>query len=311
MKEIIRSLAQEVGFQLCGFSSASLGTKDKQNINRWVEDKLFGQMAWFPKNHHIRENFYDLGFVPKSVISLGILYNPKEYNEIFAKFGFHFSRYAVGLDYHEVIRKKINPILNYLKINYPENHFRAATDTLPIAEKALAKNSGIGWQGKNTNLINEYYGSYFFLGEILTDLPILPDKATVDRCGKCTKCIDACPTNALLDPYKIDAGLCISHATIEDRNPYVSVPLNGWIYGCDICQEVCPWNVKAEKKGRFSEISEFAVLEQFKKLDEELFLKLDEESFGKYFRDSAVKRISYKQFRRNVEEYIQTKSNQQ
>ena len=261
-------------------------------------------MQWFPDRNPIRLDFENLGFRPQSVISLGLLYNQENYKDVYDKFGFHISRYAMGEDYHSVIRHKLNPVLAALKNKFPEFRFRAATDTLPLAEKVLARQSGIGWQGKNTNIINSRIGSFFFLSEILTDMPIEPDQAAKDRCGKCQKCMDACPTGALFEPYKIDAGKCISHATIEDRCEFMHLDTHGWIYGCDICQSVCPWNEKAEKMRRFTGETRFFISDFFLQHTEDEIIHLDETLFAGSFEKSAIKRISHDQFKRNIRNYL-------
>ena len=307
-KEWLRNLALESGFSIAGFSRAEISIVESENILQWENRQLYGSMDWFPERNAIRLHFENLGFKPVSVISLAVLYNPRDYAEIFSRFSFKFSRYAVGRDYHNVIKQMLAPILSELRKKFPENHFRAASDSLPIAEKVLALNSGIGWRGKNTNIINSKFGSYFFLAEILTDLEIAADIPEKNRCGSCTACIDICPTQALTEAYQIDAGKCISHATIEERSDKLSIDTHGWIYGCDLCQSVCPWNIKAERNGRYSMVSEFQVSEHFVTKTEEEILSLDEKSFHEFFKESAVMRISHKQYNRNVKAFYQRKT---
>lgn len=293
----LREIAKASGFQLLGIAPAKIPELDKERILEWVREGRHGGMEWYPKNMSLRLDLEGLGFRPESVLVLAALYSdPEEYEAL--ELPFHFSRYAMGEDYHSVLRKKAKELMQFLQRTFPNQKFRQGVDSLPVPEKVLAREAGLGWIGKNTNLIHEEIGSFFFLSVIFTDLPLeaasLPAK---DRCGTCTACIDACPTNAL-EPYHIDARKCISYKTIEDRSPSVE-GLHGWIYGCDICQEVCPWNrVKARKKGYETEIEEFKIRNFFK---EEALSSLSEESFQKNFRDSAVNRISYEQFRRNLD----------
>ncbi|MDX1957240.1 MAG: tRNA epoxyqueuosine(34) reductase QueG [Leptospiraceae bacterium] len=308
----LESIIFELGFSLFGITKAMIPDQDKSNIEEWISRGLHGEMSWFPKQNSIRLNFENLGFVPKSVIVLGVVYISSEYELIKKKFPFRFTRYAVGEDYHKVIRKKVKPVLNYLKSSFPNHHFRQGVDSLPISEKVLAREAGLGWIGKHTNLINSEIGSYFFLSCILTDLVLEYNSIVADRCGTCTTCLDACPTNALFEPYKIDATKCISYLTIENKKKVFdkdeSEKLNQWIYGCDICQEVCPWNkVKQERKGIFSHWKEFSPLSIFEK-DPNDFLNMEEEEFSEWTKKSAVDRISFEQWKRNIDTLTHQKS---
>ncbi len=293
----LKDIASKNGFQLIGFTSASVPEKDKENIRLWVEEGRHGGMEWYPKNMPLRLELEGLGFRPESVLVLGALYSDPEYESL--DLPFRFSRYAMGEDYHRVLKRKAASVISHLKLLYPNQHFRQGVDSLPVPEKVLAREAGLGWVGKNTNLIHEEFGSFFFLSVIFTDLPLqIGNIAAKDRCGTCTACIDACPTGAL-EPYRIDARKCISYKTIEDRSETVS-GLFGWAYGCDICQEICPWNhVKARKKGWKTEIEEFRIRDIFKEPGKLQELKQSE--FKKQFADSAMSRISYSQFQRNLE----------
>ncbi|TGK06289.1 tRNA epoxyqueuosine(34) reductase QueG [Leptospira fletcheri] len=294
----LESLSRKNGFQLCGAAKAKVPDSDRENILEWVNSDLHGGMDWYPRNMQLRLEFSGLGFRPESVLVFASLYSDSEYEAIFGESPFRFSRYAVGEDYHTVLRRKAKEILDFLKRTFPNHSFRQGVDSLPVPEKVLAREAGLGWIGKNTNLINEEIGSFFFLTVVLTDVPLriasLPAK---DRCGTCDACLRACPTGAL-EAYKIDARKCISYKTIEDRSPSVQ-GLHGWVYGCDICQEVCPWNrVKAKKKGLETELPELKVRDFFRNKIESLET-ISEQEFDSLFRDSSVNRISYSQFRRN------------
>lgn len=298
----IQSKALDCGFSLFGVADAVVPELDKKNILSWVEQGLAGKMDWYARNQDLRLTLNNLGFTPRSVIVLGALYQDRDYEEVFADKEFKISRYATGKDYHLVLKKRSEPLLKYLRENFPENKFRQGVDSLPVAEKVFAREAGIGWQGKNTNIINENLGSYFFLSVILTDLQLLADKPVTDRCGTCRACLDACPTGALFEPYKIDAGKCISYHTIEDRSETFSDSVaNGkWVYGCDICQEVCPWNrVKAKKREVFSINEEFKLREEFRTFTKQDFLEMTEEEFQKFVKDSAMDRITFSMWKRN------------
>jgi epoxyqueuosine reductase len=224
------------------------------------------------------------------------------------KFPVKISRYSVGKDYHTVLKEKGTILIKYLKENYPDHHFRQGVDSLPVPEKILSRQAGIGWIGKNTNLINENLGSYFFLAVILTDLNLKEDSPAKDRCGTCRACLDACPTGALFDEYKIDAGKCISYFTIETKKEDLTQEkenFKSWVYGCDICQEVCPWNsVKARKNKVYTKEKDFTVKDFFKRLEPESILNLSENEFNKLKDESAMERISYSNYKRNINKYF-------
>lgn len=295
----LESIAHKNGFQLFGAAKAIVPDVDKRNILEWVQDGRHGKMDWFPRNMKLRLELEGLGFQAETVFVLGALYSDPDYEEITSKLPFRFSRYATGTDYHTVLKKSARDVMDILRNRFPNNVFRQGVDSLPVPEKILAREAGLGWIGKNTNLLNEQIGSYFFLTVIFTDLPLrIASLSAKDRCGTCDECIRACPTGALA-PYQIDARKCISYKTIEDRSPTVE-GLHGWVYGCDICQEVCPWNrVKAKRRGAATEIEEFRVRDFFRSPGP-IILALTEEEFQRQFSDAAVNRISYAQFRRNL-----------
>ncbi|MCB1193243.1 MAG: tRNA epoxyqueuosine(34) reductase QueG [Leptospiraceae bacterium] len=308
----IKEKAIESGFDLVGISKAWIPAIDKENIEYWVKNKLYGKMDWFPKNQNLRLYFENIGFSSVSAIVVASFYLDKEYYDVFKRFSFRLSRYAVGKDYHKILRQKAKGLLSYLKTTFPNQKFRQSVDTLPISEKVLAREAGIGWMGKNTNIIHPKKGSYFFLSVVLTDLPLEYDDPMKDRCGSCRACMDACPTRALYEPYKIDAGRCISHHTIEDKSLEFSqdakLALSSWIYGCDICQEVCPFNKVASKnQNNLTKRKEFHVKDYFHNTLETDFLSLNQKEFEEFVRDSAMNRISYLQFKRNVDAYYHWK----
>ncbi|EKT86902.1 tRNA epoxyqueuosine(34) reductase QueG [Leptospira santarosai] len=301
-KEIIsefKTLIESSGFDLYGICDAKIPQEDKENILTWVREGKHGKMVWYPKNMDLRLNFKNLGFDPLSAIVLGTVYNDPEYDEVRKSMSFRFSRYAIGEDYHRVLRRLAKSLIQELKKKYPNHRFRQGVDSLPVPEKVLARLAGLGWKAKNTNLIHPDFGSFFFITVILTDLPIYTTQIQVkDRCGTCTACIDACPTGAL-KPYQIDAGKCISHHTLEDTSETIS-DTYGWLAGCDICQDVCPWNrVKANKNGIRTNVEEFKARSYFKANSDSL-LSLNEREFNEYFFDSAISRMSFKMYLRNL-----------
>ncbi|PJZ70137.1 tRNA epoxyqueuosine(34) reductase QueG [Leptospira perolatii] len=296
----LEKIAFQNGFQLVGAAKALVPNSDKKNILQWVQEGRFGTMNWYPKNMNLRLELEGLGFSPESVLVLGAVYYDEDSEAKLDRSKFRFSRYAMGEDYHSVLRKRTKSLLEVLRTRFPENQFRHGVDSLPVPEKVLAREAGIGWIGKNTNLIHEDFGSFFFLSTIFTDLPLrIESTVAKDRCGTCDLCIRACPTSAL-EPYRIDARKCISYRNIEDKSEEAT-SLHGWLYGCDICQEVCPWNrVKAKSRKVRTAIPEFKPKAHFIEEPEKL-LRLTEDEFTSFFSDSAVLRIGFKKYRRNIE----------
>ncbi|MCZ8156564.1 MAG: tRNA epoxyqueuosine(34) reductase QueG [Leptospira sp.] len=304
----IKEVCIEAGFDLVGFAKASISPKDREYIRNWREQGRHGNMDWFAKEQsmEIRLDLKHLGFTPVSVICLGMIYRSEKAEAVLAEMKQKVSRYALGTDYHTVIRKKAKPILQYLRSTFPSSNFRQSVDSLPIPEKTIAKQSGIGWMGKNTNLIHPKIGSYFFISTILTDQNWdVTDEPMVDHCGSCRACLDACPTGALFNEYEIDASLCISHHTIEDRRPDFDAhtKLDSWIYGCDVCQEVCPWNFGMAKRQQIETSNDEFLpkgifdnsYNQGRNLGE-----MESNVFEETFKDSSIKRIGVETWNRNV-----------
>ena len=294
----IKKKALELGFQKVGIARAESTSKQKDNLESWLDQKRHATMEWMEKRKDERGNIHKYFPDVKSIISVGInYYVGKGQNDI--KSDFKFSSYAWGDDYHQVIKVRLFQLLEWIKESKPTIKGIACVDTSPVMDKVWAQKAGIGWIGKHTNLISRDQGSWLFLGELLLDMELEYDSPFVeDLCGSCTACIDACPTQAL-EEYQINAGKCISYLTIEHRGelPDTENDLHNWIYGCDICQEVCPWN---QKFSDVSDMEEFQPRSEILCWSNEDWINLDETGFRKLFKDSAVKRTKYIGLKRNI-----------
>jgi epoxyqueuosine reductase len=241
---LIKEEAKRLGFMFCGMAQAGFLEEEAPRLETWLKEGRHGEMQYM-------ENYFDKRLDPrllvddaKSVISLALnYYNPQKQTDPFAP---KISQYAYGLDYHEVIKEKLKQLLNYIQETIGEVSGRAFVDSAPVLDRAWAQRAGLGWIGKNSNLISKKSGSFFFLAELIVDLELEYDIApTADHCGTCTRCIDACPTDAIVAPYVVDGSRCISYLTIELKN---EIPhefkgqTDNWMFGCDVCQNVCPWN---------------------------------------------------------------------
>ena len=240
--DFIKNKSIELGFISCGISKSAFLENEIGRFESWLKNNYHGQMSYMERNFDKRMDTRKLVDGSKSVISLLFNYYPsKEINNN----SFKISKYAYGNDYHFIIKDKLKTLLSSMRNEIGEIDGRVFVDSAPIMEKAWAKKSGLGWIGKNTNLISKKTGSFFFIAEIIVDLELEYDNEVTDHCGSCTACLDACPTDALYEPYKIDASKCISYFTIELKEQFpndLKKDFNDWIFGCDICQDVCPWN---------------------------------------------------------------------
>ena len=297
LTNFIKSKSNDLGFISCGISKADFLEDEAANLENWLKNEMHGEMSYMERNFDKRLDTTKLVENSKSVISLTYNYYPKKVLK--SDSTFKISKYAHGKDYHLVLKKKLKQLLNIMKDKFGSFEGRVFVDSAPILERAWAKKSGLGWIGKNTNLINKQSGSFFFLAEIIVDLELNYDNTTTDHCGSCTACIDACPTNAIYEPYKLDASRCISYYTIELKESFssnLSSDFKDWIFGCDICQDVCPWNrfSKANDEVLFETIPEIS---NFNKAD---WIDLTEETFKKVFKDSPIKRSKFKGLKRNI-----------
>ncbi len=295
---LIKEKAQELGFILCGISKAELMTQEAFNLEKWLSKNYHGDMGYM--ENHFDKRVDPTLLVPgaKSVISLAYNYfSPEKQCDPDSP---KISMYAYGKDYHKVIRRKLNQFFDWIKTNFDVTEGRVFVDSAPILERDWAKRSGIGWIGKNTLLIHPRKGSFFFLAEIILDLDLQYDSPISDYCGTCTRCIDACPTNAIDEQgYVMDGSKCISYLTIELKDDIPAEfqgKMENWMFGCDICQQVCPWN-------RFStphEESEFMPKEDLLTMTKEDWQNMTQSTFDSLFEGSAVKRTKYEGLSRNI-----------
>ncbi|MEO6168244.1 MAG: tRNA epoxyqueuosine(34) reductase QueG [Chitinophagales bacterium] len=294
---MIKQEANRLGFDYCGVSKAEKLDDDALRLESWLNKGLHGKMQYM-------ENHFDLRIDPsklvpgaKSVISLLYNYFPEE--TTLDKIAPKISKYALGKDYHLVIREKLYELLYSINQQIGEVTARVFVDSGPVLERAWAVKSGLGWIGKNGNLINKQHGSFYFLAEIILDLELAYDSAIKDYCGTCTRCIDACPTDAILDNRVIDGSSCISYFTIELRDEIpveVKGKFEGWMFGCDICQDVCPWNrfASPHKETQFLPPS---ALKEMKHTDWE---ELAEDTYQQLFKNSPLKRARFEGIKRNI-----------
>lgn len=305
MKREIRELAARAGYDLIGFTAPRLSEEDVGNLNEFGRENERGPIGWFNRHLDIRTDPRLIFPGVRSVLMLGTIYRNRDYGRIFNARRLKISRYATGVDYHRFLRKRGKRLLSEITGRFAHTRGRITVDSAPVPEKILGREAGLGWQGKNTNLIHPREGSYFFLSALFMNLEIEPDAPIRPRCGRCRLCIDACPTGAL-SPYRIDARRCTSALTIESPEP---IPeefrnrLEGWVFGCDICQEICPYNKDVQLKGVRQVRSETRCAEFRPR--EELLELLDGEEDGpieweRLTRGSPLRRIDPEKFRDNV-----------
>ena len=303
--DLIKEKAIELGFHKVGIAKATKTKQEQERLDEWLDQKKHADMEWIENRKSERGNIFNYFSEAKTVISLGMnYYVGKDQSDLTSDF--KFSNYAWGDDYHLVIKSKLFSLLEFIKNKKPNVKGLVCVDTAPIMEKVWAQRAGLGWQGKHTNLISTDFGSWLFLGEIIIDFELEPDDPfTKDLCGSCTACIDACPTHALGE-YELDSGKCISYLTIEHRGDFIEGhdDLDGWIYGCDICQEVCPWNIS------FSKISEEKYFEPRTDIinnTNQKWLEIDQEKFSTTFKKSAAKRTKLMGLKRNIKSVNESK----
>jgi len=293
---LIRTEASRLGFDFCGVSKADFLEEEAPRLEQWLLQNRHGKMKYM-------ENYFDKRLDPRklvdgarSVVSMLLNYFPSQLQPTGVP---KISKYAYGKDYHFVIREKLKLLLDFIRENIGEVNGRAFVDSAPVLDKAWAQRSGLGWIGKNSNLINKNSGSFFFIAELILDMELDYDAPVEDYCGTCTRCIDACPTDAIIQPYVVDGSKCISYFTIELKE---NIPegmkgkFDDWIFGCDVCQDVCPWNrfSKPHREKDFDRKAELGIMSQSD------WEEITEDVFKKIFSDSALLRTGHNGVKRNL-----------
>ncbi len=293
----IKTEAKRLGFLSCGISKAGFLEEEAPRLEKWLKNNQNGEMMYMENHFDKRLDPTKLVEGSKSVISLLLNYYPSELQNQDA---FKVSKYAYGQDYHHIIKSKLRELQEFISQEIGEVNGRAFVDSAPVLDKAWAAKSGLGWIGKNSNLITQKVGSFYFIAELIVDIELEYDSSVTDHCGSCTACIDACPTDAIVDPYVVDGSKCISYFTIELKNEIpqdVKGKFDDWMFGCDVCQDVCPWNrfSKPHNEPLFNPNPE---LLSMTKQDWE---EITEDVFRKVFQKSAVKRTKYSGLKRNID----------
>lgn len=295
--QIIKAESKRLGFLSCGISKAGFLEDEAPRLEKWLSQNYHGQMAYMENHFDKRLNPKLLVDDAKSVISLLLNYYPEKSQ---SDNTYKISKYAYGEDYHFVIKDKLKELLSFIQTEIGDVQGRAFVDSAPVLDKAWAAKSGLGWIGKNANLITQKVGSFYFIAELIVDIELEYENPTTNHCGTCTACIDACPTQAIVQPYVVDGSKCISYFTIElkDNLPQeMKGKFDDWIFGCDVCQDVCPWNRFATPtlENRFAPKDD---LLQFSKKD---WQEITQETFAKVFGKSAVKRTKFDGLKRNID----------
>ncbi len=294
----LKNMALELGFSYCGIAKAQKLDEDAFRLEKWLQKGMHGSMGYMERYFDMRVDPTLLVPGARSVISLLINYYPSRQQQPYAP---RVSKYAYGRDYHDVIRARLKQFIELLKEKFGDIQGRGFVDSAPVLERSWAQRSGLGWVGKNGNLINKEAGSFFFIATLITDLALeYDDPYANDYCGTCTRCIDACPTDAILPDKVVDGSKCISYFTIELKDMLIPDEQKGkfgnWMFGCDICQDVCPWN-------SFSKAThdiEFSPIPEILNLSVNEWEEMTEESFRKIFRNSALSRAKFKGIQRNL-----------
>lgn len=294
--QLIKEEAKRLGFLDCGISEATFLEKEAPKLEEWLKRGYHGEMKWMENHFDKRLDPRKLVEGAKSVVTVLLNYYPEEKQNPDAP---KIAKYAYGEDYHFVIKRKLKCLMHFIHDEIGEVHGRAFVDSAPVMDRAWAERSGLGWLGKHTLLLSQQVGSFYFIGELIIDLELEPDGPTTDHCGTCTRCIDACPTDAIVAPNLLDSNKCISYLTIELKDEISKTfqnQMENWAFGCDICQDVCPWN-------RFSKPTEeeaFKPHPDMPGMGKEEWQEITEEVFRRIFKKSAVKRAKYQGLKRNL-----------
>ena len=297
--KIVKDTAAQLGFDFCGIAKAQFLNEDARRLEAWLNKGMHGNMQYMQNHFDLRTDPQKLVPGAKSVITLLINYFPEQQQDAEAP---KLAKYAYGKDYHDLIRAKLNSFFLLLKEKIGDVHGRGFVDSAPVLERTWAQKRGLGWIGKNGNLINTKQGSFFFIASLITDLELIPDEAGAkDYCGTCTRCIDNCPTDAILPDKVVDGSKCISYFTIELKDALIPDKMKGqfdnWLFGCDVCQDVCPWN-------RFSKPTAeegFTAIPEILHFTAEDWEELTEEKFKIIFKDSPLKRSKFSGIKRNLQ----------
>lgn len=295
--ELIKAEAKRLGFMSCGISKAGFLEEEAPRLEQWLKREYHGEMKWM--ENHFDKRLDPTKLVPgaKSVISVLLNYFPEETQQQDIP---KISKYAYGEDYHFVIKQKLKDLMQFIQTEIGEVDGRAFVDSAPVMDRAWAAKAGLGWTGKHSLLLTKGAGSFYFIGELILDLDLVQDQPVENYCGTCTKCIDACPTDAIVAPEVVDATKCISYLTIELKDAIPATfkdQMEGWAFGCDICQDVCPWN-------RFSEPTKEAAFTphpDLLKMDSNDWQEITDDVFKKVFKKSAVKRTKFEGLKRNLQ----------
>jgi epoxyqueuosine reductase len=296
--KFIKDTAKTIGFDGCGIASPMILEKDIEYLKKWLEENKHGNIKYLEKNIDKKTDPRKLSGNAKSVIALVQSYYPEKKQD--ENSTFKIARYAYGNDYHVVMKAKAEKFIQTLQKKFKDAEFKIFVDSNTILEKAWAARCGLGWIGKNTLLINQKMGSFMFIGIVLTDIVLDYDEMHQDHCGNCNICMTSCPTHAIEKPYQLNASRCIAYMTIEDSVSEYESQNNtyGWIYGCDICQDICPWN----KNIPFTKEKEFIPNPELLSMNKNDWKKLNEKTYNKIFNNSAIKRIGFEKLKKNIED---------
>ncbi|HLR25791.1 MAG TPA: tRNA epoxyqueuosine(34) reductase QueG [Fodinibius sp.] len=297
----VRETALRLGFDACGFAKAGRLETEERRLREWLNQGRHGSMGWI-------ENYFDKRVDPtklvpgsKSVVSVIGSYFHTDHKRQQQQSGKpKISKYAQGRDYHKVYKNKLKKLFKETEeIIGTEINGRVFVDSAPVLDKAWAVQAGLGWRGKNSNILNKDIGSFFFIGEMIIDVEFLYSTQVTDHCGSCTRCIDACPTNAIYEPYRVNANKCISYLTIELKEAIPEEHREGlgqWMYGCDICQDVCPWN----NEPAYSQMEDLAPRDKILDHDIDFWQEIDNEQYDALFEGSAMRRAKFEKYKDNI-----------
>jgi len=303
ISEEIKNEALRLGFDACGICRAT-NSGEEDRYFQWLNDNCHATMSYMERNVDKRLDPRLLVEGAKSIISVALNYYPHKKQPTHAP---QFAYYAYGKDYHDVVKSKLKLLFEFISHRHPEVTGRFFSDSAPVLERFWAAQSGIGFVGKNTLLIIPGKGSFFFLGELIIDIELEYDIPISQNCGSCTRCIDSCPTDAIEQPFRVNANKCISYQTIENRgeiSPKIAPRLKNYVFGCDICQKVCPWN----RSSTPHKTEDFSPSDEFMSIDLKQLIDMSEEDYRRIFKGSAVKRAKYYGLKRNVSAISKTRN---